>query len=353
MDNLTGLIAWALAAIVVSLAAKGAGIEWIVFFASILGIIPLAEVIGQATEDLAVHSGPRVGGFLNATFANLPELIVSAFLILGGEVEVVKLAITGAIIGNLLLVLGAAVLAGGLRHQEQTFNAKVASVHTVSLALAVVGLIMPALLHDAAPAAALRAGERLSVGVALVLITLYLASLLFSFKTHSDILGIPVTEETARWSRRRATVLLGGSAVGVALLSDLLVGSLQPAVAALGVSTTFVGLVLIPVVGNAAEHAGAIRYAMHDKMDVAIEVAVGSSTQVALFVAPLLVFFSLAVGKPINFFFSGFEVAAIAISTFIVSLISRDGRSDWLEGTQLIAAYAIIAISSYFLPIGR
>jgi Ca2+:H+ antiporter len=350
VDNVTGLIVWAAAAIVASLAAKAAGADWAVFLTAVIGIVPLAALIGQSTEDLAVHCGPRFGGFLNATFANLPELIVSAFLILGGEVQVVKLAITGAIIGNLLLVLGAAVFFGGIRHPEQTFNAKAASVHTVSLALALVGLMMPALFRDAAPQAALHAGERLSIGVAAVLMAVYLASLLFSFKTHSELLGIPMTETAPRWSRGRATALLAGSAVGIAFLSDYLVGSLKPAVSALGLSTPFVGLVLVPVVGNAAEHASAIRFALHDKMDVAIEVAVGSSTQIALFVAPLLIFFSIAVGKPIDFFFSGFEIAGVAISTAIVSLISRDGRSDWLEGAQLVAAYTIIAISIYFLP---
>lgn len=351
MDNLTGLIVWALAALVAALAGKAAGIQWLVFVASIIGIIPLAELIGQSTEDLAVHLGQRIGGLLNATFANLPELIVSAFLVLGGEIEVVKLAITGAIIGNLLLVLGAALLIGGLRHPEQKFNAKAASVHTVSLALAEVGLIMPVLFRDAAPQAAARSGETLSLGVAGILIALYLASLLFSLKTHRDLLGIPMAEGAkARWSRPRATMLLAGSAVAVAVLSDFLEGSLKPAVSALGLSTPFVGFVLVPIVGNAAEHASAIRFALANKLDVAIEVAVGSSTQIALFVAPLLIFFSVAVGKRINFFFSGFEVAAVGISTAIVSLISRDGRSDWLEGAQLVAAYGIIALSIFFLP---
>lgn len=349
--DLNDLIIWALAAVVAALAGKAAGIQWIVFVASIVGIIPLAELIGRSTEDLSVHLGQKVGGFLNATFANLPELIVSAFLVLSGEVEVVKLAITGAIIGNLLLVLGGALLIGGLRHPEQTFSAKAASIHTVSLALAEVGLIMPVLFRDAAHRAAAHSGETVSLGVAGILIALYLASLLFSLKTHRDLLGIPRAEgATARWSRAEATALLAGSAVAVALLSDFLASSLQPAVSTLGLSTPFVGFVLVPVVGNAAEHASAIRFALADKLDVAIEVAVGSSTQIALFVAPLLIFFSVAVGKRINFFFSGFEIAAVGISTAIVSLISRDGRSDWLEGAQLVAAYAIVALSIYFLP---
>jgi Ca2+:H+ antiporter len=351
VDNLKVLIGWSLAAVAGALAAKAANLQSLVFVASVIGIIPLAEVIGRSTEELAVHSGPKIGGLLNATFANLPELIVSAFLVLGGEVEVVKLAITGAIIGNLLLVLGGALLVGGFRHQEQRFSAKAASVHTVSLALAEVGLIMPVLFRDAAPQAAAREAHPLSLGVAGVLMALYLASLVFSLLTHKEALGIPVAEEVApTWSRQLSGVLLAGSAVGVAVLSDLLVGSLKPAVSALGLSTPFVGLVVVPVVGNAAEHASAVRFALHDKMDVAIEVAVGSSTQIALFVAPLLIFFSVAVGKPIDFFFSGFEVVAVGISTAIVSLISRDGRSDWLEGAQLVAAYVIIALSIYFVP---
>ena len=350
MDNLAVMGAWALASLAIALVAKATGTDWLVFVASVAGIIPLAALIGRATEDLAVRRGPRIGGFLNATFANLPEMIVSAFLVLGGEVEVVKLAITGAIIGNLLLVLGAAVFFGGLKYQEQTFNAKVAGVHTASLALAVVALIMPTLFHTAAPAASFRARETVSVGVAGILILIYLSSLLFSFKTHRDVLGIPLTESVPTWSSGQAAFLLSASAVATAVLSDLLVGSLHPAIGALGLSKPFVGLVVVPVVGNAAEHVGAVRLAVRDQMDVAIEIAIGSSTQIALFVAPFLVFFSLAVGKPIDFFFTVFEIAAIGFSTAIVSLISRDGRSDWLEGAQLLAAYAIIALSFFFVP---
>jgi Ca2+:H+ antiporter len=185
--------------------------------------------------------------------------------------------------------------------------------------------------------------------VAAILMLLYLSSLVFSFRTHREILGIAPSKATARWSRGGATLVLAAAAGGTAVLSDFLVDSLKPAVQALGLSTPFVGLVLVPLVGNAAEHAGAIRLAVRDQMDVAIEVAVGSSTQIALFVAPFLVFFSLAVGKPINFFFSGFEVAAVGLSTAIVALISLDGRSDWLEGAQLVAAYAIIALSFFFV----
>lgn len=350
MNNLRLNLAWVAVTLAAGLGAKAAGVEWLVFVASVLGIIPCAALIGQSTEDLAVYAGPRFGGFLNATFANLPELIVSAFLVLGGQAGIVKLAITGAIVGNLLLVLGAALLSGGLRYQEQEFNAKVASVHTVSLVLAEVGLIMPALIHDASPHAGLASREGVSGAVAGILMALYLASLLFSFRTHKDVLGIPVSEGEARWSRTGATVLLGVAAFAIAVLSDLLVGSLDPAVKALALPATFVGFVVVPIVGNAAEHASAVRFARRNQMDVAIEVAVGSSTQIALFVAPLLVFFSLAVGKPIDFFFSGFEVAAVGISTVIVSLISRDGRSDWLEGAQLVAAYAIIATAVFFLP---
>jgi Ca2+:H+ antiporter len=350
VDNLAVMGGWALVSIAISVVAKAAGIQWLIFVASVSGIVPLAALIGQATEDLAVKMGPRMGGFLNATFANLPEVIVSAFLILGGEIEIVKLAITGAIVGNLLLVLGAAILFGGLKHPEQHFNAKVAGMHAVSLVLAVVGLIMPALFHSAAPGASTHAKETVSVGVAAILMLIYLCSLVYSFKTHAHILGIPVTEATAKWSPGKATFLLATAAVGTAVLSSFLVDSLQPAVSALGLSKTFVGLILVPIVGNAAEHAGAIRLALRDQMDVSIEIAVGSSTQIALFVAPFLVFFSLVVGKPLNFFFSGFEIAAVGFSTAIVALISRDGRSDWLEGAQLLAAYAIIALSFFFIP---
>lgn len=340
---------WGLIAVPVSIVASRLGLETFTFVTAIIAIIPLAGLIGRATEDLAIHTGPRIGGLLNATFGNVTELIIAIFLILAGEAEVVKVTITGSIIGNLLLVLGAAFLFGGIKFREQEFNARVAGMHTASLVLAVVGIMMPALFHGAVPNASFAAEEAVSLGVAGVLIVLYLSSLIFSFVTHQDIFAIYHEQETARLSRRAAGGLLAAATVFVALESELLVSSLEAATETMGMSKLFVGLILIPIVGNAAEHSSAVFLAMKNKVDTAIEIAVGSSTQIALFIAPLLVFISLAVGKPMDFFFSGFEVAVVGMSAAIVAFIALDGRSNWLEGAQLIAAYIIMGISFYFL----
>lgn len=338
-----------LPAVPVSIVAWRMGLETLTFVTAVIAIIPLAGLIGRATEDLAIHTGPRIGGLLNATFGNVTELIIGVFLILAGEAEVVKLTITGSIIGNLLLVLGVAFLLGGLKYREQEFNARVAGMHTASLVLAVVGIMMPALFHGAMPDASFAAEEAISLGVAGVLIVLYVSSLVFSFITHQDIFAIYHEQETAKWSRRASGGVLAAATVLVAMESELLVSSLEAATETLGMSKLFVGLILIPVVGNAAEHGSAIFLAMKNKVDTAIEIAVGSSTQIALFIAPLLVFISLAVGEPMDFFFSGFEVAVVGMSSAIVAFIALDGRSNWLEGAQLIAAYIIMGISFYFL----
>jgi Ca2+:H+ antiporter len=342
---------WGLLAVPVSIAARIAGADTLVFVSSIVAILPLAGLMGQATEELAIHSGPRVGGFLNATFGNAAELIIGIFLITGGEAEVVKASITGSIIGNILLVLGAALLLGGLRYREQEFDPKVTGMHATSLVLAVIGLMMPALFHRAVPNAEFVQTETVSIGVAIVLMTLYVSSVVFSFVTHQTSLSVPVGDETAEWSRRKALLILGGATALVALESEFLVHSLETATESLGLSKFFVGLILVPIAGNAAEHASAVFLALRNKTDVAIEIAIGSSTQIAMFVAPLLVFISLAVGKPMDFFFTGFEIAAVAFSTAIVTLISLDGKSNWLEGAQLLAAYVIMGLSFYFLPV--
>lgn len=341
---------WGLVAVPVSVAARFLGAETVVFITAIVAIIPLAGLMGRATEELAIHASPRVGGFLNATFGNSAELVIAFFLLTAGEAEVVKLSITGSIIGNLLLVLGAALFLGGLRHPLQSFNAQVAGMHSASMVLALVGLMMPALFHAAVPEAEFVAVETVSVGVAVVLMTLYVASLLFSFVTHAEQIPIHASDEKAHWSKRRALVTLIGATALVAVESDLLVETLEHATEALGLSRAFVGLILVPLVGNAAEHSSAVVLAMKNKVDVGLEIAVGSSTQIALFVAPLLVILSLLIGKPMDFFFSGFEIAAVGLSAAVVALISLDGRSNWLEGAQLLAAYLIIGLSFFFLP---
>ncbi|MFN2389102.1 MAG: calcium/proton exchanger [Actinomycetota bacterium] len=320
---------------------------WI-FALSAVGILPLAGLIGHATEDLAARSGPQVGGLLNATFGNMTEMIIAVFLILQGELEVVKASITGSIIGNVLLVLGLAFLLGGLKRPQQNFNLASAGLHAASLVIAVVALLMPALFHLSKGATEFRT-EAVSVGVSIVLVTTYFLSLLFSFKTHRSLFRTTFDHGEPKWSLRRALGVLAGATLGVAMLSEFLVVALEPTVEELGLSKLFVGLIVVPIVGNAAEHSSAIFLAMKDKMDVSIEIAMGSSTQIALFVAPMLVFVSLLVGEPMDFIFSGIEIAAVAFSSAILAFIVLDGRSNWFEGAQLLAVYVIMALSFVFL----
>jgi Ca2+:H+ antiporter len=305
---------------------------------------------GRATEQLAIHAGPGIGGLLNATFGNVTELIIAIFLILRNELGVVKASLTGSILGNLLLVLGVSLLVGGIGHTEQRFSAKAASVHASSLALAVIGLFMPALFVQTSGQADFAQREVVSGVVAGVLMLLYAAALIFTLITHEHLFRTPEPDESAEWPVSRAVTLLLVATAFVALESELLVGSLEPALESIGLSKFFLGLIVIPIIGNAAEHSSAVLFAARDKVDITLEIAIGSSTQVALFVAPVLVFISLAVGHPMDFVFTTFEIAAVALATLIVALISLDGRSNWLEGAQLVGAYAIMAISFFFVP---
>jgi Ca2+:H+ antiporter len=341
---------WLLVLVPISLIARFAlDQDLLVFLTAAGAVIPLAGLIGRGTEELALHAGPRVGGLLNATFGNVTELIIAVFLVLKGELDVVKASLTGSILGNLLLVLGLSFLVGGVRHREQSFNAQAASVHSTSMVLAVIGLFMPALFvlttgrHDFVER------EVVSGTVAGVLMVLYGAALLFTMVTHEHLFHTPTEGERARWPVRTSVLLLLAATALVAIESELLVGALDPALKSLGLSKFFVGLILVPIIGNAAEHGSAVLFALRDKLDVTLEIAVGSSTQIALFVAPVLVFISLAVGHPMDFVFTTFEVAAVGLSTLIVTLISMDGRANWLEGAQLIGAYAIMGISFFFV----
>jgi Ca2+:H+ antiporter len=320
-----------------------------IFLTSAAAILPLAGLIGRSTEQLALHTGPRVGGLVNATFGNVTELIIAVFLILDDRIEMVKASLTGSILGNLLLVLGLSLLVGGLKHERQSFNARSASVHATSLALAVTGLLMPALFALGTDGASFAEREVVSGVVAGVLISLYACALVFTLVTHEHLFRTPAEGEEPTWSRRRAIAVLLVATGFVALMSESLVSSLEPALETLGLSELFVGLILIPVIGNAAEHSSAVMFALKDKVDVTLEIAIGSSTQIALFVAPVLVFISLFVGHPMDFVFSTFEVAAVGLSALLMTLISLDGESNWLEGAQLTGAYAIMAVSFFFV----
>ena len=340
---------WLLILVPVSIALELSGVQGLpVFGVSALAILPLAGLIGRATEQLALHTGPRVGGLINATFGNVTELIIAVFLLLDGKPEIVKASLTGSILGNLLLVLGLSFFVGGLIHEEQEYNARSASVHATSLVLAVTGLLMPALFALGGRESFLER-EIVSGTVALVLISLYVAALVFTLVTHEHLFRTPSEDEAPAWSKQRAIVVLLVATAFVALMSEFLVGSLEPALETLGLSELFVGLIVIPIIGNAAEHSSAVLFAVRNKVDITLEIAIGSSTQIALFVAPALVFISLAVGHPMDFVFSTFEVAAVALSTFLVFMISSDGRSNWLEGAQLMGAYLIMAISFFFV----
>jgi Ca2+:H+ antiporter len=341
---------WLLVLVPVSIVLELAGgADLAIFLTSAAAILPLAGLIGRSTEQLALHTGPRVGGLINATFGNVTELIIAVFLILDDKIEIVKASLTGSILGNLLLVLGVSFFVGGLRHKEQHYNAHAASVHSTSLVLAVTGLLMPALFALGAHGETVVQREVVSGTVAAVLIGLYLAALAFMLITHEHLFRTPEEGEAPAWSRRRAIVMLLVATAFVALESEFLVSSLEPALADIGLSEFFVGLILIPIVGNAAEHSSAVLFAVRNKLDVTLEIAIGSSTQIALFVAPALVFISLAVGHPMDFVFSTFEVAAVALSTVLVFMISSDGRSNWLEGAQLTGAYLIMAVSFFFV----
>jgi Ca2+:H+ antiporter len=340
---------WLLAFIPISVLAQAAGANPVLVFASAcVAIVPLSGLIGRATDVLAIRAGPRVGGLLNASFGNIPELIIGVLLVSAAQFEVVKAALIGSIVGNLLLVLGGSYLAGGLRRGEQTFNAQAARLHSSSLLLAVVGMMMPAVFVLISPVDTAVQRGVVSGAVAVVLVVSYSAALLFSLGGGRPAVSLPTEEERPAWSGLAAVLVLLASSVGVAIESELLVQSLHPTLATLHLQPVFVGLFIVAIIGNVAEHASAVVFAMRNKMDVTIEISFNSSTQIALLVAPLLVLISPLVGHPMDFVFSRLEVVAVALATLIVAVIAGDGRSNWLGGLQLLGVYAILMVSSVF-----
>ena len=323
----------------------------VMFILACLSIIPLAGLIGEGTEEVSFYSGPKVGGFLNATFGNATELIISFFALKEGLFEVVKSSIAGAVIGNILLVVGASMLFGGLKYKTQKFNKKVVEVSSSMLLFAVIGLCIPALFTHTVSTDLLNTRyEGLSVFVAVIMIIIYALNLYFSFSTHTDIYTTEVeeVEGTAKWSLKKAVTILVASTVLIAIESEFLVNGIEPITENLGWSKFFVGIILIPIVGNAAEHTTAIVMARKDKMDVSLEIAIGSSLQIILFVAPVLIFISLFF-KPMSIVFNPFELIALIASVLIANRVSQDGESNWLEGIQLIAVYLIIGASFFIL----
>jgi len=332
----------------------------VIFAASALGIIPTAALMGRATEELAAKSGPGIGGFLNVTFGNAPELIIALFALNEGLQEVVKASLVGSIIGNMLLVLGGAMLVGGIGREKQVFNRTSAAIQTTMLMLAGGALLMPAIFElvegkglPSPGAEAVNYGgtvEHLSLAVAIVLIGTYVIGLFFSMKTHRALFNPEYEEEdTWGWSIRTSVVALAIAGVLVGLMSEVLVGSISEASETIGLSEFFVGVIVVAIVGNAAEHWVAILVAKKDKMDLAVNIAIGSSAQIALFVAPVLVLASFFIGAyPLALVFNGFELGAILLAIFVGSQVTSDGESNWFEGVQLLALYFVLGLAFYF-----
>jgi Ca2+:H+ antiporter len=334
----------------------------LVFGAAALGVIPCAAVMGEATEAIAAKSGPGIGGLLNVTFGNAPELIIAFFALLEGLQEVVKASIVGSIIGNILLVMGAAMVVGGWNRDKQTFSHTAATAQSGMLFLALAALVFPAvfqLIHGGAlPAVGEERVdfgsdlEKLSLGVAAVLLVSYAAGLWFSLKTHRAVFnpfGEEEEEEAHHWPVRRAAIYLALSAVAVGVMSEILVGSISEASEDIGLSEFFVGVFIVAIVGNAAEHGVAVLVAAKNKMDLAVNIAVGSSAQIALFVAPVLVLASFVVGPdPMALVFNGYELGALLFAVLIANLVTQEGESNWFEGVQLLALYAVLGLVFYF-----
>jgi Ca2+:H+ antiporter len=325
----------------------------LIFLTSALAIIPLAGMMGEATEQLSERAGPGVGGLLNATFGNAAELIIAIIALKGGLYEVVKASLTGSIIGNVLLVLGLSILAGGVKFERQQFNVTAAVMGATLMTLSAIGLVIPDVYHLLAGAQARIHEQDMSLLIAIVLIVTYGLNLLFSLKTHKHLYaGDGKTESTGHpmVSVPRALILLCVATAGVAFMSEFLVGTVQETAKTLGMSNVFVGVIVVAIIGNAAEHSTAVLVAMKNKMDLALNIAIGSSIQIALFVAPVLVFLSYFLGKPMDLLFTNMEVIAVGISVWILTLVCNDGESNWMEGVQLLAVYLILGIAFYFLP---
>jgi Ca2+:H+ antiporter len=343
--------------------------EWpdvLVFIFSAIGVIPMAGYIGEATEALAEHTGPKIGGLLNATLGNAAELIITLVAIRAGLLELVKASITGSILGNLLLVMGMAMVVGGARHGTQTFDRRQSGNHAILLTLSILALVIPSLFGHAM----LGGGdwlndetaytipiEALSLGVAVVMIVLYGLGIFYSLRSanHSNPSPLAYHESNqpkkGGWPVRKAILILALATIGVVILSELLVGAIESVVVSFGLSEFFLGIILIPIVGNVAEHLVAVQVAARNHMDLSVEIAISSSLQIALFVAPLLVFVSLLMGHPLTLIFNQFELLALGAGVLIAALVAVDGESNWLEGATLLAVYLILGIAFFLLPV--
>ena len=350
--------------------------ELIIFTTAALAIIPLAGWMGTATEEIAVVLGPSLGGLMNATFGNATELIIAILALQAGLVNVVKSSITGSIISNLLLVMGFSMLLGGLKFKEQTFQPTIARLNASSMNLAVIAILLPTAVDFTSTGIEEPVLQKLSIAVAVVLMLVYGLTLLFSMKTHSYLYDVGIAEEAAAEHSLEHSAehnskpvdqpseapseapdlklwvgVLVAATVAVAVESEFLVGTLEVASKQLGLSELFTGVIILPVIGNAAEHATAVTVALKNKMDLSLNVAVGSSLQIALFVGPLLVIIGAFMGQPMDLDFNNFELLSVVVAVLVANSISADGKSNWLEGTLLLATYVVIALSFYFHPV--
>lgn len=324
----------------------------IIFTLSAVAVIPLAGMIGDATEALTEFTGPKIGGLLNATLGNAAELIITLIAIKAGLLELVKASITGSILGNLLFVLGISMAVGGLKNGIQTFDRKQAGNHAVLLILAVLALIIPSIFSHSIGFDGSIKVEALSLGVAGILILLYILGLLFSYRTTSS----PITYQHKKnipknkKSLVNSIIMLAIATTGVVWMSEILVHAVESVVANLGLSEFFLGIILIPIIGNVAEHLVAVQVAYKNQMELSTEIALSSSSQIALFVAPVLVFISLVMGNPLTLIFNQFELIALGSGIIISALVSMDGESNWLEGFALVAIYLILGLAFFLMP---
>lgn len=354
--SLNWLLVFVPAAVVLNYAAP----DWpaAIFLVACLAVIPLASLLGEATEHLAERTGEGVGGLLNATFGNAAELIIALMALHRGLPDVVKASLTGSIIGNILLVMGASFLAGGVRYKIQHFNPTAVRSQATMLTLAAIALIVPAAFHHLGGQDAIRKETGLSLEIAIILLITYALGLLFSLRTHRHLFaGSPgaIADAAAgkghRCSLGRSLTQLAVATVLIGWASEILVGAITPAAKSLGMTGVFVGVIVVAIIGNAAEHSSAVLAALKNRMDLSIGIAVGSSIQIALFVAPALVLLSLFIGpRPMDLVFTIPEVLAVVLAAGIAAQATMDGESNWLEGVQLISVYAILALVFYFLP---
>ncbi len=332
--------------------------DWIIFTCAALSIIPIAAMMGEATENLAVKTGPTIGGLLNATFGNATELIIAFFALRAGKIDVVKASITGSMISNMLLVLGLALFLGGLKHKKQIFNKDVAGALSSLLVIVMIAFLVPAIFdftergEGIAPAQVMISDEKFSLAASVVLIGLYICNLVFSLFTHNDLISASDDDHDAEtWPVKRGVLTLLVATLVVAWLSEVLVGSLEGFSQQLGLTEVFAGLIIIPIIGNAAEHAASV-FALKNKLDLAIQIALGATIQIALLVAPVLVILSYMVGKPMDLVIHRpLELVGLFGATVITASVARDGETNWLEGAMLLGVYFLLALAFFFLPV--